>query len=197
MLDDLMPENMISLKFGDMKKGYKFTEEFAEKYIFFTKEFRNFFLNKESYFKNPYQVLDYIDQKEIPVFFFFDFDGRLSNNTDTVRDYIEDYGTYIKTNSAVVEIAKDYGTNIKVKVNLVENYKDFNIKKKDNLISIEPDDNYKDFVKIQKLEGIENLETAKKIIDEYWEKKEEENKYVDYCNEMLRKRATRYSIKKY
>lgn len=177
MLDDLMPENMISLKFGDMKKGYKFTEEFAEKYNFFTKEFRNFFLNKESYFKNPYQVLDYIDQKEIPVFFFFDFDGRLSNNTDTVRDYIEDYGRYIKTSSMVVEIKKDYGANIQVKVNLLENYKDF--------------------VKIQKLEGIENLETAKKIIDEYWEKKEEENKYVDYCNEMLRKRATRYSIKKY
>ncbi len=62
----------------------------------------------------------------------------------------------------VVEIKKDYGANIQVKVNLVENYKDFDIKKKDNLISIEPDDNYKDFVKIQKLEGIENLETAKK-----------------------------------
>ncbi len=39
MLDDLMPENMISLKFGDMKKGYKFTEEFAEKYNFLLKNF--------------------------------------------------------------------------------------------------------------------------------------------------------------
>ena len=196
MLEDFISENTIFVKFGDMRKGYRFTKVFEETYKFFSQEFHEFFHFKESYFKNPYQILDYIDQKEIPVFFFFDFDGRLSNNINTVREYIEDYGTYIKTDSAVVEIVKDYGTNIKVKVNLVENYRCFDIKKKGSSLTIEPDDNYRIFVKIQKIEGIENLEIAKKMIDEYWDKKEEENKYSNYTGEMLRKRAKEIELNK-
>ena len=43
-------ENVIQLKFGDMRKGYSFTEEFCEKYKHFTTEFAKYWEEKESYF---------------------------------------------------------------------------------------------------------------------------------------------------
>lgn len=43
-------ESIIHLKFGDMRKSYSFTDEFWDKYEFFSTEFAKYWEGEDSYF---------------------------------------------------------------------------------------------------------------------------------------------------
>lgn len=107
--------NIIELKFGDMRKGYKFTSEFKSKYPFFVEEFGKFWMEEPSYFKNPYQILDYVEKHNIPVDFYFNFINRFARDNEQVREYLDNQGRYVRNSNIVISTPYDYGTRIEVK----------------------------------------------------------------------------------
>lgn len=108
-------ENVIRLKFGDMRKGYSFTEEFCEKYKHFTTEFAKYWEEKESYFKNPFQILDYVLRYNIPVDFYFDFTDEYAKSYKQIREYLEFEGAFPKPTMVNV---KDLNENYQLKVRI-------------------------------------------------------------------------------
>lgn len=108
-------ESIIHLKFGDMRKSYSFTDEFWDKYEFFSTEFAKYWEGEDSYFKNPYQILDYVEKHNIPVTFYFNFTDEYAKSYDEIREYLNDQGRYIRNSNVVISIPYDYGTKIEVK----------------------------------------------------------------------------------
>lgn len=60
-------QNVIHFKFGDARKQYNFTNEFIDKYSGFCKEYINYWNAQESVFKNPFDIVRYIEKHELPV----------------------------------------------------------------------------------------------------------------------------------
>lgn len=108
-------ESIIHLKFGDMRKSYSFAEEFWDKYKFFSTEFVKYWEGEDSYFKNPYQILDYVEKNNIPVTFYFNFTDEYAKSYDEIREYLNDQGRYIRNSNVAISIPYDYGTRIEVK----------------------------------------------------------------------------------
>lgn len=108
-------DTVIHLKFGDMRKSYSFADWFWDKYNFFSTEFVKYWEEKESYFKNPYQILDYVEKHNIPVDFYFNFTGEYAKSYDEIREYLDREGRYKRTFDMVISTPYDYGTRIEVK----------------------------------------------------------------------------------
>lgn len=67
-------DNYIHAKFGDLRKRYNFTDDFMEQYPNFSKEFATYWENAEdSVFKQPIQIVQYVDAYKIPVHFYLNF----------------------------------------------------------------------------------------------------------------------------
>ena len=108
-------DTVIELKFGDMRKAYRFADWFWHEYEFFATEFAKYWEEKESYFKNPYQILDYVEKHNIPVDFYFNFVDEYAKSYDEIQEYLNDQGRYIRNSNVVISIPYDYGERIEVK----------------------------------------------------------------------------------
>lgn len=85
-------ENYIHFKFWDLRKSYNFTKEFCEKYPVFAEEFWKYFDYEESIFKNPREIVLYVYNYKIPVYFYFNFtDTPCYNKQDAIRYLTREY----------------------------------------------------------------------------------------------------------
>nr|DAS75446.1 MAG TPA: hypothetical protein [Bacteriophage sp.] len=89
-------ENVIELKFGDMRKAYNFEDWFLYKYKFFATEFAKYWHEEESYFKDPYQIVDYVEEHNIPVDFYYNFTDKYAKSYDDIREYLEFEGKFTR-----------------------------------------------------------------------------------------------------
>ena len=108
-------DTIIHLKFGDMRKAYSFADWFWHKYEFFSTEFAKYWEEEESYFKNPYQIVDYVEENNIPVDFYFNFTDEYAKSYDEIREYLQDQGRYVRNSNVVISMPYDYGERIEVK----------------------------------------------------------------------------------
>jgi len=85
-------ENYIHFKFWDLRKSYNFTKEFCEKYPVFAEEFWKYFDYEESIFKNPREIVLYVYNYKIPVYFYFNFsDTPCYSKRDAIRYLTREY----------------------------------------------------------------------------------------------------------
>lgn len=67
-------DNYIHLKFGDARKMYNFTKEFMEEYQDFSRQYQLYWDNNtESRFKNALDIINFIEEYEIPVHLYFNY----------------------------------------------------------------------------------------------------------------------------
>ena len=66
-------DNYIHLKWGDARKAYNFTEEFEKKYPVFSKQYQLYWDNEECLFKNALDIINFIEEYEIPVHLYFNY----------------------------------------------------------------------------------------------------------------------------
>lgn len=82
---------------------------------FLQQNLQKYWEEKESYFKNPYQILDYVEKHNIPVDFYFNFVDEYAKSYDEIREYLQDQGRYVRNSNIVISTPYDYGERIKVK----------------------------------------------------------------------------------
>ncbi len=79
----------IHLKFGDCRKMYNFTPDFIEKYPLFAIEYASYFDDKtKSQFKNPFQIVHYVYEKEIPVNFYYNYTDTPAGSEEEIMEYL-------------------------------------------------------------------------------------------------------------
>ena len=82
-------DNYIHLKFGDARKHYFLTNEFAKEYPLFAKEYTKYFAYDEtSQFKNPFQIVHYAYKNAIPVHFYFNFTDTPAKSENEIMEYL-------------------------------------------------------------------------------------------------------------
>ncbi len=81
-------DTYIHLKFGDCIKAYYFTKEFAEKYPDFVKAYEGYWEGKRTAFKNPFQVISYIYNKELPIHLYYNFTDTPVKDRAEVVEYL-------------------------------------------------------------------------------------------------------------
>ena len=81
-------DNYIHLKFGDCRKKYFFTKELEEKYPDFTEEYTKYFQGMPSSFENPFQVISYVFNNNIPIHFYFNFTDKPATTRQEITDYL-------------------------------------------------------------------------------------------------------------
>lgn len=87
-------ENVIHCKFGDMRKQYHFTDEFMQEYPEFCKEYDKYFMGNDCVFDSPFDILNYIENFELPVKLYSNFYDEEFENYRAVRDWLaNEYGT--------------------------------------------------------------------------------------------------------
>ena len=87
-------DNYIHLKWGDVKKAHNFTEEFRKDHPDFVREYASY-LNEEGKFKNPFQIVSYVFEKNIPVHFYFNFTDEPATCRDEIINYLVREQSYI------------------------------------------------------------------------------------------------------
>ena len=81
-------DNYIHAKFGDLRKMYNFTDEFRKQYPKFSDEYAKYFSGEYSVFKQPQQIVKYVDENKIPVHFYFNYTDEPASIQD-MYDYFE------------------------------------------------------------------------------------------------------------
>lgn len=85
-------ENYIHFKFWNLRKAYHFTKEFCEKYPIFSDEFWKFFDYEKSIFTNPLEIVLYVYNYKIPVYFYFNFtDTPCYNKQEAIKYLAREY----------------------------------------------------------------------------------------------------------
>ncbi len=80
--------SVIHAKFGDFRKMYYFRSEFQKEYPNFCSEFEKYFSKKESVFKDPIQIVNYIERFSIPVRLYSNFWDEEFADFDAAREWI-------------------------------------------------------------------------------------------------------------
>jgi hypothetical protein len=93
-------DNYIHLKFGEARKMYNFTTDFIEKYPDFTREYKKYFQCEPSRFKNPFQIVTYVFENEIPINFYYNFTDEPANDREDIIIYL------VKEQSFIGELYK-------------------------------------------------------------------------------------------
>lgn len=78
-------DNYIHAKFGDLLKMYNFTPAFKELYPKFSEEYSRYWNGEYSVFKQPQQIVKYVDENKIPVHFYFNY----TDEPATIQDMYE------------------------------------------------------------------------------------------------------------
>jgi hypothetical protein len=81
-------DNYIHLKFGDCIKAYNFTKEFIEKYPKFVKAYEMYWEGKRRAFKNPFQVVSYAFNNNIPVHFYYNYTDTPAKDRQEIIEYL-------------------------------------------------------------------------------------------------------------
>lgn len=82
-------DNYIHLKWGEARKMYNFTDEFREKYPNFCAEYKKFWVGDETgVFKDSLHVVNYVDNYNIPVHFYFNYTDTPVNDISEVYEYL-------------------------------------------------------------------------------------------------------------
>lgn len=90
-------DNYIHLKFGDVKKRYNFTKELIEQYPVFVREYSRYYNNEEkAQFKNPFQIVKYVYDNNIPVHFYYNFTDTPATSKEEIMDHLVHEQSYIK-----------------------------------------------------------------------------------------------------
>lgn len=83
-------DNYIHLKWGDCVKMYNFTDELIEKYPLFTTEYKKYWDNDDTcQFKNPYQIINYVFDNDIPINFYFNFTDTPVYDREDIIEYLD------------------------------------------------------------------------------------------------------------
>lgn len=78
-------DNYIHAKFGDLQKMYNFTPELRKLYPKFCEQYENYWTGKYSVFRQPQQIVKYVDENKIPVHFYFNY----TDEPATIQDMYE------------------------------------------------------------------------------------------------------------
>jgi len=81
-------DNYIHLKFGDAIKKYNFTKEFREKYPQFVKAYEMYWDGNHNAFKNPFQIVSYVYNNNIPVHFYFNYTDEPAETREEIIEYL-------------------------------------------------------------------------------------------------------------
>lgn len=79
-------DNYIHAKFGRLQKMYNFTPKFMKQYPRFCEEYIRYFNGELSQFQQPQQIIEYVEQNNIPVHFYFNFTDEPATIQD-MKDY--------------------------------------------------------------------------------------------------------------
>jgi hypothetical protein len=88
-------DNYIHLKFGDCRKMYFFTNDFIKQYPDFAREYQNYFDGTKSKFKNPFQIVSYVFDNNVPVNFYYNFTDTPAEDKDSILSYLVAEQSYI------------------------------------------------------------------------------------------------------
>lgn len=92
-------DNYIHLKFGRAMKMYNFTKEFIQEYPLFSKEYaKHFEGDKTSQFTNPFQIVRYVFENNIPVHFYYNFTDTPAKDKQEILNYLLEENSYINLN---------------------------------------------------------------------------------------------------
>lgn len=80
--------NYIHLKFGDCVKAYNFTNDFRKKYPQFVKAYEMYWHGDKRAFKNPFQVVSYVYNNNIPIHFYYNFTDTPAENREEIMAYL-------------------------------------------------------------------------------------------------------------
>ena len=83
-------DNYIHLKFGDCIKAYNFTPDFKLKYPKFTKAYEMYWDGKRIAFKNPFQVVSYAFNNNIPINWYYNFTDEPAGDRAEIIQYLLD-----------------------------------------------------------------------------------------------------------
>lgn len=81
-------DNYIHAKFGDLRKMYNFTQALRELYPRFCEEYIKYWNGEYSVFKQPQQIVKYVDENKIPVHFYFNYTDEPATIQD-MYDYFD------------------------------------------------------------------------------------------------------------
>lgn len=81
-------DNYIHLKFGDALKMYNFTPKFEKDYPDFAKGYKNYWEGKHNVFKNPFQIVSYVYNNNIPVHFYYNYTDTPAKDRQEIIDYL-------------------------------------------------------------------------------------------------------------
>ena len=78
-------DNYIHAKFGDVIKMFNFNESLRNLYPRFCEEYIKYWNREYSVFKQPQQIVKYVDENKIPVHFYFNY----TDEPATIQDMYE------------------------------------------------------------------------------------------------------------
>ena len=81
-------DNYIHLKFGECIKAYNFTSDFREKHPKFVKAYELYWDGKRKAFKNPFQVVSYAFNNNIPVHFYYNYTDTPAGGREEIMEYL-------------------------------------------------------------------------------------------------------------
>lgn len=86
-------QNVIHFKFGDARKQYNFTTEFRASKPGFCKEYANYWAGKPSKFRNVMEIVNYIDEHELPIRLYSNFYDEEFADIAAAREWISQEAT--------------------------------------------------------------------------------------------------------
>jgi len=81
-------DNYIHLKFGRMLKAYNFTDDFIRDNKYFTDEYLKYWKGEDGAFKTAFNVLDYVENNNIDIHFYFNMIDTPADSLEQVREYL-------------------------------------------------------------------------------------------------------------
>lgn len=81
-------DNYIHLKFGDCLKMYHFTADFMKKYPEFVKAYEMYWNGNRNAFRNPFQVVNYAFNNNIPVHFYYNYTDTPAKDREEIIEYL-------------------------------------------------------------------------------------------------------------
>ena len=81
-------ENVIHFKFGDCRKAFNFTKDFTKEHPKFVKEYKEYWMGKESAFTDPLSVVNYIDLFKLPIRLYANFYDEEFEDIEACKEWI-------------------------------------------------------------------------------------------------------------
>lgn len=73
---------------------YNFTPTFIKRYPDFSREYERYWNKQDSNFKNPFQIVAWAYDNDIPVHFYYNFTDKPVNSKEEALNYLMDENSY-------------------------------------------------------------------------------------------------------